>query len=412
MSLTKVTQSMLVNGHFDPADYGSIQSAVTAAGVAGGIVSIGAGTFDLGSTTLTVPSNVTIVGTGRGATEITYSGTGIAIDLYANDSGNISITGIQLICSNDAATGIRLGGGQQHINFTDVAVNGNSSLTNTGTAFLFESAHGTMDNRFSGNSNFTLIYCIGFKFGVRFVGDPDQSNRTWTTCSFTQCFLIGKTPPIVGSKGFSVDQYTSLNGSTWISGDVEGFEYGMYVADCFYNTNSGIDWIGDIENNTTPFRLSTSFQGQILLNPTEYQYRQMSNGTNLVWMKAADRQGVQVVETYYGQDTTIYAVGAPGEWHWNNYTGVSRIDQSGDIGAITSQTFIHGVTTNGSFGTPQGTYRQFGPYKESYSTSIPTGGTWVQGDRVWKSNAAVGSPIGWICTTAGTPGTWVAMANL
>ena len=412
MALTKVTQSMIVNGYFDPTNYGSVQAAVTAAGVAGGVVSIGVGTFDLGGTTLTIPSNVTIVGAGRGATMLTYSGTGIAVDLYANASGNIAITGISITCSNDAATGIRLGGGQQHIDFSNIAVYGTGAAGNTGTAYLFESAHGSMNNRFSGNSNFTMIYSLGFKYGIRFIGDADQSNRTWTTCSFTQCFLIGNTVPIVGSRGFYVDTYTQLSGCSWVGGDIESFEYGLYIEDCFYNTNSGIEWFSDIENNTNTYRLSSSFQGQVYLNPAEQQYSQMSNGTTLVWMKKADQSGKQVVETYYEQDTTIYGVGAPGNWHWNNYIGPTRIDESGNIGAITTQTFVWGHTTNGSFGTPEGTYRQFGTHKESYSTSIPTGGTWAQGDRVWKSNAAVGSPIGWICTAAGTPGTWVAMANL
>lgn len=384
------------------ADYGSIQAAVTAASVAGGVVSIGAGTFALGSTTLTVPSNVTIIGAGRGATNITYSGTGIAVDLYANNSGNISITGISVTCSDDAATGIRLGGGQQHINFTDVAVNGTSAGTNTGTGYLFESAHGAMDNRFSGNSNFTLIYCVGFKYGVRFVGDATFSNRTWTTVSFTQCFLIGKTPPIVGSYGFSTDTYTDLSGCTWIGGDVEGFNYGLYLADSFHNTNSGIEWFSDIENNTVSYRLSTSFQGGVYLNPAEQHYRQMSGGTSNIWMKEADQQGVRVVETYYGQDTVIYTTGAPGNWHWNNYGGPSLVDQSGNIGAVTTQVLVHGVTWGGTFATPEATYRQFGAHKESYATSIPTGGSWTAADRVWNSAVAVGQPTGWICTVAGT----------
>ena len=52
-----------------------------------------------------------------------------------------------------------------------------------------------------------------------------------------------------------------------------------------------------------------------------------------------------------------------------------------------------------------------------YSGEVPTGvnyaaATWAVGDTVYNSFPAVGSPIGWKCTVAGTPGTWVAMANL
>lgn len=45
-------------------------------------------------------------------------------------------------------------------------------------------------------------------------------------------------------------------------------------------------------------------------------------------------------------------------------------------------------------------------------TASPSTGTWRVGDRVWNSTPTVGQPIGWICTVAGSPGTWVALANL
>jgi parallel beta-helix repeat protein len=45
-------------------------------------------------------------------------------------------------------------------------------------------------------------------------------------------------------------------------------------------------------------------------------------------------------------------------------------------------------------------------------TGAPTTLTWTRGDQVWNEEPAVGFPIGWMCTVAGTPGTWVAMANL
>lgn len=38
--------------------------------------------------------------------------------------------------------------------------------------------------------------------------------------------------------------------------------------------------------------------------------------------------------------------------------------------------------------------------------------TWNKGDRVINSNPVVGQPKGWICTEAGTPGTWVSEGNL
>lgn len=43
-------------------------------------------------------------------------------------------------------------------------------------------------------------------------------------------------------------------------------------------------------------------------------------------------------------------------------------------------------------------------------SAAPTAGTWRLGDFVWNTNSVGATPvIGWICTVAGTPGTWVAL---
>ena len=45
-------------------------------------------------------------------------------------------------------------------------------------------------------------------------------------------------------------------------------------------------------------------------------------------------------------------------------------------------------------------------------TGAPLSLTWTRGDTVWNEEPAIGQPVGWMCTVTGTPGTWVAMANL
>lgn len=49
---------------------------------------------------------------------------------------------------------------------------------------------------------------------------------------------------------------------------------------------------------------------------------------------------------------------------------------------------------------------------ESTATAAPTTGTWLVGSRVWNSAPTASGIPGWICTVAGTPGTWKAMGNL
>lgn len=36
----------------------------------------------------------------------------------------------------------------------------------------------------------------------------------------------------------------------------------------------------------------------------------------------------------------------------------------------------------------------------------PTTGAWKRGDRVWDATPTAGGVVGWVCVTAGTPGTW------
>lgn len=45
-------------------------------------------------------------------------------------------------------------------------------------------------------------------------------------------------------------------------------------------------------------------------------------------------------------------------------------------------------------------------------TAAPVSGTYKRGDRVINQSPTVGQPKGWICTVAGTPGTWVSEGNL
>ncbi|MDI6854257.1 MAG: right-handed parallel beta-helix repeat-containing protein [Deltaproteobacteria bacterium] len=52
--------------------------------------------------------------------------------------------------------------------------------------------------------------------------------------------------------------------------------------------------------------------------------------------------------------------------------------------------------------------------RQFWSSAAPSSAefTGVVGDIVWKENPAVGQPKGWVCTVAGSPGTWVSLGNL
>jgi len=54
----------------------------------------------------------------------------------------------------------------------------------------------------------------------------------------------------------------------------------------------------------------------------------------------------------------------------------------------------------------------YGTTDTYWGTEAPTTGTFKQGDRFFNSSATVGQPKSWVCTVAGTPGTWVSEGNL
>jgi hypothetical protein len=61
---------------------------------------------------------------------------------------------------------------------------------------------------------------------------------------------------------------------------------------------------------------------------------------------------------------------------------------------------------------PSVTMPSFPQNVQTYAASTPAAGEWARGDIVWNNTPSAGGTPGWVCTTAGTPGTWKAMANL
>lgn len=86
--------------------------------------------------------------------------------------------------------------------------------------------------------------------------------------------------------------------------------------------------------------------------------------------------------------------------------GVNNLFQ---IPALTMST----VTSTGTDIFDTETTMTDGNSRSSMSASaIPSSGTWRVGDKVWNNATATGTAPGWICTTAGAPGTWTEMQAL
>ena len=77
------------------------------------------------------------------------------------------------------------------------------------------------------------------------------------------------------------------------------------------------------------------------------------------------------------------------------------------------QTYVNGTLSLNSGSTSACVFGpEFRVNSQSGLNTPPNGSAWLVGDTTKNIAPAVGSPKGWICTVAGTPGTWVSMGNL
>lgn len=91
---------------FAGADIGAqVNAAITALGSQGGTVYIPKGVYSF-STTINLANNIRLVGAGRGATELDYTGSGIAVSLSSISSAGIE--DLKITIANAAATAIKV----------------------------------------------------------------------------------------------------------------------------------------------------------------------------------------------------------------------------------------------------------------------------------------------------------------
>lgn len=80
---------------------------------------------------------------------------------------------------------------------------------------------------------------------------------------------------------------------------------------------------------------------------------------------------------------------------WDTGTHVNRYVWS--VGSYTH------ITTASAYA---GTYNAITSNRVVYGSAAPTNGSWSVGDRMYDTGVTAGGYIGWVCTTAGSPGTW------
>jgi hypothetical protein len=155
------------------------------------------------------------------------------------------------------------------------------------------------------------------------------------------------------------------------------------------------------------------------------------NGVQLALNSTATNNWYPYGLTKYGQTQLASATGRfhntavvaiPGSMAGNNFTctnisdalkfnGGDRVTTSfGGTAFVRSVDYIAGVIVCDGVGAGAGTISLNGTaYFRTISvfgTAAPASGTYNQGDIVYNANATSGGYVGWVCTVAGTPGTW------
>lgn len=168
--------------------------------------------------------------------------------------------------------------------------------------------------------------------------------------------------------------------SCTVSGNmIKGGLVNLNATDCAVNGNIFFDTSSTVDAGIKLFG-NTSFTGNV------------AKGWNNYIQLRADFEGTvssNVIHTTSTQNAITILAGAIGTADNNN------IDNAGAGGRITQY--------DGKFSIDEFTSRQL--VRQS-RTAAPTSGTWQLGDIVWSRTPAPSGTIGWVCVTAGTPGTW------
>ena len=131
-------------------------------------------------------------------------------------------------------------------------------------------------------------------------------------------------------------------------------------------------------------------------------YCRVSNNGFVNTHSSATLQGVQTVSSNAMISNNYFK---------NYNTGISAYDSG--TGKILNNNSFSGCTNNVVEGTQGNAIYGLKDTRKIYqAAAAPTAGTWAVGDICWDTNPAANATPGWVCTTAGTPGTWKAMASL
>lgn len=201
------------------------------------------------------------------------------------------------------------------------------------------------------------------------------------------------------------------------------------------NTASGQIFIGSIIGEFTGNSLISCTVGtidflSIPLMDVQYNWASAVSGALSQWCRLDGCKGfniglwnIRVIDTSGDTVSGQFEFVAP-------TTSLAKISFARDIDVVIYQSDKVTLSSSGDmrmFNFAQSLIRtsgirwqvNIGPYGKTVTygqpnttNAIPTTGTWQVGERLFRNPPVVGQPKSWVCTVAGTPGTWVSEGNL
>jgi hypothetical protein len=375
-------------------DTAAIQAAIVAARSSLKTLLIPGGTYNITSS-LTLTGQDWFIGCGKDKSVFNYTGSSSAIIASAWTG---KIEGISINTSQNAANGIEVGNNSRNATIDNVYLYTSAGAASTGAGFYLNAGTG-----FSGGLTIHTSYALAFKYGVKMVG-TNLSTGTWTTVSMYNLWLVGRSAGIIsGSAGIYMDALTNGVGTCMYGGTIESFATGVQVLSGGYG---GI-FESDFEGNTVEYSVGNTFNGRIVSAIVGNSIRKAINNSTITWWQDKTKGGdPRYYEDYYAPKHVTYeGSGTLQEEVW--YRNDSVID--GNALQANARKFAIGLGQTGYYGpsvTPNTIYIEVGGQKVTWGTAAPTTATWKQGDIRYNLSAASAGYVGWVCTAAGTPGTW------
>ena len=429
MSLTKVSYSMIEGEVINAFDYMTpaeiadvtsntaslnvavaVQAAITDATAAKKVLRLPAGTYRL-EATLTISGNNWLIGDGKDGTKLQcrHGASCIIASAWGGRIAALSIYTYQI-----GSNAIQAGNNSRNCSIDAVYLDATAiGATTLGAGiYLYE------PDGFSGGITISNSYAIQFKYGILMDG-LNLSTATWTTVSIYNFWAVGILSggiPRVGTYGIYMSALTNGIGTCMYGGTLEQFEYAIYVADGSY----GGVFETDMEGNTNEYYIGNNFQGHITSAFGVPNILRTSNTPTQIWEYKELIGGFGPKQENYFSPSWLVYEGSGAVQKVNYYRNDVSVIDGGALQANATK-FAFGLGQSGSFGSsvhPSDHYVQVSNSKLHWGSDIPSARTgsqlvaWTRGDVCYNLSATVGQPIGWMCTVAGTPGTWVAMANL